>query len=323
MRLSSLLVLPVSVGAFIRGLSFYGYEVEHSDLMCRWKHPIAWHLEKIKSLGFNTIRLPFSWDFVQKADWSSIDEFFYEVQRLDLNVTLDFHRIHKTHQSAKPYDDTVSFDSFLQAWKTILSRYQQVPQLTTIDIFNEFQNTTAWQEWNNLARQIVSYVENEFPLRFSYLVGGYAWGGNLKFIDLSDLPYHKDRLFYTIHKYHFSDVEPLEDAWNYSFGDHKLVVSVGEFGYESTDPKQKDWMKRFMNWLLANKIHDTYWWTYSWNSDGTGGILANSDCETVDWDKMNLLKSFWDRTEGEEKRYLRGLTWEPNVVFAVSNNTGC
>ena len=299
-----LLTLPALSGAVIRGLSWYGYEVEHSDLMCRWQNPISWHLQNIKSLGFNTIRLPFSWDFIQKGDWTSMDEFFSEVQKLDLNVTLDFHRIHKEHQSAKPYDDVVSFDSFLKAWETILLRYQHVPQLGMIDIFNEFQSGTAWQEWNNLARQIVNYVENKFPGRFSYMVGGYAWGGNLKFVDLSDLPFHKERIFYTIHKYHFSDKEPLEDSWDYSFGDHKVVVNVGEFGYMSDDPKQKEWMQRFMNWLVINNIKDTYWWTYSWNSGDTGGILLDSGCTNVDWDKMNLIKDFWRRSE-ESHRNLR------------------
>jgi hypothetical protein len=146
-------------------------------------------------------------------------------------------------------------------------------------------------EWNNLARQIVNYIESKFPDRFVYYIGGVSWGGDLHFVDLEDLPY-SDRIRYTIHKYYFSDSEPYEEKWDYSFGEHKLVVNVGEFGYLSDKPNEVSWAKRFMNWLLSKHIRNTYFFTWSYNSQDTGGILL-TDCTTVDEDKMGLLRNFW------------------------------
>ena len=109
-------LLPTLALGMIRGLSFFGLETEHEDLMCTWQHPVDWHVAQIKQLNFTHVRVPFSYDFVVKNNWRYLDEFFDSVERHDLKVALDFHRLDKTHQSAKPYDDRVTFDMFLAAW---------------------------------------------------------------------------------------------------------------------------------------------------------------------------------------------------------------
>ena len=60
----------------IKGINWFGFETEYKDLMCTWAHSIDWHLHKIKEVGFNYIRLPFSLEFVQEGNWSQMDEFF-------------------------------------------------------------------------------------------------------------------------------------------------------------------------------------------------------------------------------------------------------
>eukprot|EP00952_Eustigmatos_sp_NYUAD-ZCMA_P014067 55214-Eustigmatos_ZCMA.PRE.2 len=220
-----------------------------------------------------------------------MDIFFDEVVKHNISVVLDFHRIDNSHQSAKPYTDTVTFDMFLAAWKTILTRYENNSQLISADVFNEYELDNV-HEWNNLARQIVSYIEKEFPDRFSYFVGGVSWGGNLHYVDLEDLPY-SDRIYYTIHKYQFSDTEPLEEHWLWSFDiAHKVRVVVGEWGYISSNQHEVDWAHRFVKWLKSKSITNTYFWTWTFNSGDTGGILLE-DCETVDTTKMALLYDYW------------------------------
>lgn len=285
-----LFFLP-TISAIIRGLSTFGMETEYMDFMCSWAHPIDWHVSKIKELGFTHLRVPFSYDYVTSSDWHSLDTLFDAAYNEDLNVTLDFHRLEKTHQSAKPYNSRVSFDMFLDAWWTILDRYRDYPNLEALDIFNEYQSDN-YEEWNNLARQIVSFIEAFYPDRYKYYVGGTQWGGNLQFVDLSDMGC-SDRIYYTIHKYHFSDTEPLEEAWNVSFGSQKWIVNVGEWGFMSDHPDQVDWANRFVDWLLSVNIRDSYFWCYSWNSGDTGGLLKE-DCTTIDEVKMDLLRRYWE-----------------------------
>lgn len=291
--LSTLFLLPLIATAqtIIKGITWFGFETENRAPMCLWSNDMDWNLRKMEELGFNSIRLPFSYQFIQENVWWEMDKFFGKVQNYNLSVVLDFHRLENTHQSAKPYTNEISFDMFLDAWRVILQRYQNNSRLVAVDIFNEYQSDN-YMEWNNLARQIVNYIESKFPKRFIYYIGGVSWGGDLHFVDLEDLPYSK-RIFYTIHKYFFSDTEPFEERWDYSFGEHKLIVSVGEWGYMSNQPNEVAWARRFVNWLLSKRIRNSYFFTWSYNSGDTGGILLG-DCTHVDQDKMKLLHSFWD-----------------------------
>lgn len=282
----------------IKGINWFGFETEYKNLMCTWSHDIEWHLKKIKNVGFNYIRLPFSLEYVEEGNWKYMDEFFEKSRELELDVVLDFHRLHSTHQSAKPYDNMYDFDDFLNGWKTILDRYKDYENLRAVDIFNEYQSGN-YVEWNNLARQIVSFIETNFPERFQFFVGGTNWGGNIHNIDLSDLAYH-DRIRYSIHKYWFSDTEPYEGKWNYSFGDHKPVINVGEWGYMSDVPSEAQWAERFVEYLRQHDLKDTFFWTWSHNSGDTGGILMETsksrtgqDCTDVDYKKMLLLHHLW------------------------------
>jgi endoglucanase len=279
-----------TTNAVIRGINTFGLETEYMGFMCDWAHPIEWHIEKIASLGFNTLRIPFSHDFVRTSDFAAMDEIFFQAEKYDLNISLDFHRIHKTHQASKPYDEQVSFDQFLESWKIILARYEASKNLIYVDIFNEYQSDN-YVEWNFLARQIVSYIEHEFPERFSFFVGGTVWGSDLHFVDLSDLPY-KERIFYTIHTYWFNSHEPFEEWWDYHFGPYKNIVSVNEWGYISSNSNEVDFAERFVEWLISKDIHDSYFWSWSPNSGDTQGILKD-DCTAVDENKMNLLKVLW------------------------------
>lgn len=275
----------------IKGINYFGFETEYKNLMCTWSNNIEWNVQKIKEIGFNYIRLPFSLEFVQEANFQNMDIFFEESRKLNLNVVLDFHRLHSSHQSSKPYDNRYSFDDFLEAWKTILKRYESYENLKAVDIFNEYQSDN-YVEWNSLSRQIVSFIESEFPERFIFFIGGTNWGGNLHHMDLTDLAFH-DRIRYSIHKYWFSDTQPYEPKWDYSFGDHKPVVSVGEWGYMSEVQSEVEWAEKFVNYLIKNELRDTFFWCWSPNSGDTKGILLDN-CSTIDQDKMALLHRLWN-----------------------------
>ena len=276
----------------IKGLNWFGFETEYFNLMCTWANDIDWHIHNIQELGFNYIRLPFSVEFVQRGDFSEMDRFFYSIQQTDIKVALDCHRLHSTHQSAKPYDNIYSFDTFLDSWRIILDRYKDNRNLKAVDIFNEYQSDN-YVEWNSLARQTLNYLEVHFPGRFEYFIGGTNWGGNLHYVNVEDL-YFSDRVWYSVHKYWFSDTNPYTDKWAYTFSELSLpVINIGEWGYKSESAQETAWAELFVDYLREKNIRDTFFWTYSFNSHDTGGILLY-DCTNVDEDKMKLLHRLWE-----------------------------
>lgn len=274
----------------IKGINWFGFETEYKNLMCTWKHDIEWNLKRMKEFGFNYIRLPFSMEFVRDANWEQMDIFFEKSKELGFDVVLDAHRITSYRQSEKPYDNNFRFDDFLNGWKTILDRYKDYDNLKAVDIFNEYQSGD-YVEWNYLAKQIVNFIENNFPERFDFFIGGTNWGGNIHNMDLSDLPF-QNRIYYSIHKYWFSDSPPYEEKWNYSFGDKELK-NVGEWGYMSEVQSETEWAENFVKYLKKNNVKDTFFWTWTDNSYDTKGCLKE-DCETIDYKKMLLLHHLWE-----------------------------
>lgn len=273
----------------IRGTNWFGFETEAADLQCIWSHDLDWHLKRMKDVGFNWIRLPFSLQYVQAGNWEKMDAFFEKAKEHNFKIVLDCHRLHNNRQSPKPYDNTYPFDSFLNGWKTILERYKDYENLTQVDIFNEFQSGD-YKEWNSLATETLLFIENEFPDRFLYMVGGVNWGGNLRGVEVK-VPF-SERVTYSIHKYSFSDTPPYPEKWKYSFGSHTDQMNVGEWGYMTEIKSQVDWATQFVKYLKDNQIRDTFFWTWTQNSFDTKGILT--DCTNVDYQKILLLHNLWE-----------------------------
>jgi hypothetical protein len=207
-----------------------------------------------------------------------MDEFFDLTHQKNISVLLDFHRLEKTHQSPVPWNDKYSFDDFLYGWDTILERYSSYDNLKGVDIYNEYQGSDI-RLWENVMRHSINHIEERYPNRFDYVVGGYNWASSLNGFDLGI-----ENVIYSIHKYPFQS-----DSWDWAFGDLDRNIIVGEWGFLS---HEIEWGEAFVDYLIEKDIRDTFFWTWSWNSGDTGGILKE-DCETVDWDKMNLLRRLW------------------------------
>lgn len=290
-----LLFLPV-VNGVIRGLNMYGLETEHGSLACDWVSTYDEMLNNAQKLGFNTIRLPFSHDYLHYTNMSTMDSFFEAILKTKLDVVLDFHRIVNYQQSPKPYDDQHPFRMFLDDWLFILNRYQYNSHLVGVDIFNEYQGDDV-DEWNQLATWTVQTIEEAFPLRFYYMVGCRMWGSNCNNVHV-DLPY-QHRIFYTIHRYNWHGGNTW-DNWDQQFGFIKgPKMIVGEYGAKNI-PNQMDWLDTFLDYLKDRNITDSFFWTYAISSD-TDGIYKD-DCKTLEIEKMNLLWKYWDY---KPKRYLR------------------
>lgn len=303
-----LLRVGVGYGNMIKGMNYYGLETPSRDFVCGWQHRPSYYLAKLDELGFNSIRLPFSLEYVRAGNFEKMDEFFDAIKKHPhMNVTLDMHRVFSSHQGPTPTENWITMDMFLSGWKTIIDRYKMNPQLYGIDVFNEYQGTDS-NYWNGVLRTIVNDIEAHVPNRFEYFVGGTRWGGDIHDINLESLPF-SDRIHYTIHKYIFSGSGfNRQDDWNESFGQFKDIpgkVSVGEWGFKSDRWDEVNWAKEFVGYLKEHDIRNTYFWTIAHSGD-TGG-LWHDDCENIDMDKYEIIKSLWDSDKRESSsNHLRG-----------------
>ena len=288
MRVKWLLPFLSLVKASIRGFNIYGLETPRKDFVCSWQHPVSWYIDKLADLNFNSLRIPISYEYVMENQCYKLQELFEATRKHpQMSVILDMHRIFSEHQAYSPEEKWVTLDMFIDAWKTILHKHKDEPQLKGVDCFNEYQGTNS-NYWNQVTRKIVVELEKEFPERFFYLVGGTNWGGNIHDMNLEDLEF-RDRIYYTIHKYHFSGND--ERDWDYSFGSFPEKVIVGEWGFKTQVYHEKDWAIRFTDYLVKRDIKDNYFWTTAHSGDTDG--LWYDDCENINWEKLDIIKKLW------------------------------
>jgi endoglucanase len=286
-----LLILPLrGVWGELRAINVYGLETELGDLQCSYVRPSPYYIEQVDKMGFNSIRLPFSAEYVNKNDWTKMDIVVQKAQELNLTIILDYHRTYSGHQG--DWYET-NLQSFLDVWAKVLGRYSKYSNIGYVDLYNEFQQPNDKVEfWNDIMTQSILYLEDMFPFRFNWVVGGTNWGGNIHGINI-DIPYMNDRIYYTIHKYWFSSTGDYEHDWDYSFGNHPPdKIIVGEFGWIEGDAKQDKWIDVFLAYLKKRGIKNTAFWNLTWQSGDTQGILKEN-CLTIEENKLSKLQQFW------------------------------
>jgi endoglucanase len=275
-------LLPFTASSQIRGVNFYGIETPLGDTTCSWKYPLSYYLDFLVEQGFNSIRLPFSYEYVKTSNLHSLDNFVNYGSYKNMSILLDFHRVHTHYQSGNPFDD-ISIQEFVECWTTLLDRYVNNTSVYGLGLFNEYQGIDG-KYWSEIMKQVIDKIELTQPKdRWIYLVGGTQWGGNLEDINLEGLPY-SNRIRYEIHKYHFSGKPPND--WDLTFGKFKDKVIVGEWSIN-----RDDWDDLFISYLLKNNITDNYYWTIS-NSYDTINIWRD-DCETINYDVLTKIKKLW------------------------------
>lgn len=321
--LSLLTLLPVVVSGYTRGVSFFGFETSAKAVHMLWCNPLQFHINKIAEIGFNTIRVPISEDLIM-SDWDNtypqegiinpnypeahmksievLDYLFDLTAGKNISILFDIHRLNTDSQAPKPFlDNTVyTFVRFMDAWVKLLDRYHTRWNLMGIDPFNEYQSDD-WNDWSNLAAITINHIEAKFPDRFNYYVEGDRWGGDLSGVKNKPVNISANvnpRVFYSVHKYWFSDQGCVWDqncliqSWNFSFGYLGDRVMVGEWGYISSDNWQTQWANWFVDYLKTRNIHDTYFWSWNFDSGDTKGVLLE-DCNNVNQDKVELLHRLW------------------------------
>lgn len=274
----------------LKCMNFYGLETQRMGLVCDWAHPFQWYLDRlVKDLGVNTIRLPFSYELFKYHPLDLMDNFVRECKTRNIRVILDWHRTWNTHQGPVP-EEGIDRSEFINTWIKILERY---PDVYGIGIFNEIQ-TDDFDYANNLHKEVITAIEQRFPGKFVYFAGCPRWGGDCHDMKLDDMPTW-NRTYIEVHKYIFSGASDLQD-WEKSIprsipSDHWFV---GEVGWKQEIQKEREWAERFLAYLNSRNITNVCAWTIAHSGDTEG--WWKDDCETFQWDKAALLRSFWVAT---------------------------
>jgi cellulose 1,4-beta-cellobiosidase len=246
-----------------------------------------------------------------------------------MRVILDRHRPDSGGQSELWYTSSVSEDTWIANWKALATRYKGNQTVIGADLHNEPHNgksTTSgscWgcgdtkRDWRLAAERAGNAILKVNPDWLIIVEGVDSvpdaevagwWGGNLSGVAKAPVRLDKpEKLVYSAHEYAnsvfhqtwFDDPKFPENLpaiwdkqWGYIDKQTTAPVLLGEIGSTLQDPKDVQWLKKLMAYLVTGTtgMNFTYW-SLNPNSGDTGGIL-NDDWTTVNQTKQSILQPY-------------------------------
>ncbi|NUR30102.1 MAG: cellulase family glycosylhydrolase [Catenulispora sp.] len=195
----------------IAGINWFGFETGNFVVHGLWSRDYKNMMDQMKSLGYNTIRLPYSDDIFKGTSPNSIN--FYQMNSdlqglnslqvmdkivnyagsIGLRVILDRHRPDQGSQSALWYTSSVSEATWITNMKALATRYQGNTAVVGIDLHNEPHDPACWGcgdtsiDWRLAAERGGNAVLGVNPNLLIFVEGVQTfngssdwWGGNLQ-----------------------------------------------------------------------------------------------------------------------------------------------
>ncbi|MEU1164209.1 cellulase family glycosylhydrolase, partial [Streptomyces sp. NPDC005921] len=148
----------------IAGINWFGFETANYVVHGLWSRDYRSMIDQMRSLGYNTIRLPYSDDILKSATVPNSIDFsngknadlqgLNSLQVMDrivayagqdgLRVILDRHRPDAGGQSALWYTSSVPESTWIADLKALASRYAADPTVIGIDLHNEPHDPACW-----------------------------------------------------------------------------------------------------------------------------------------------------------------------------------
>ncbi|MFF9117151.1 cellulase family glycosylhydrolase [Streptomyces massasporeus] len=218
----------------IAGINWFGFETANHVVHGLWARDYKSMIDQMKSLGHNTIRMPYSDDILKPGTMpDSIDtdgkntdlRGLTSLQVLDrivayagqsgLKIVLDRHRPDAAGQSALWYTASVPESTWITNLKALATRYKGNSTVIGIDLHNEPHDPACWgcgdtsRDWRLAAQRAGNAVLSANPELLIMVEGVQShngvngwWGGNLmgvaQYPVQLDVP---DRLVYSAHDY--------------------------------------------------------------------------------------------------------------------------
>ena len=218
----------------IAGVNWFGFESTTMAPHGLWTRGYKDMMDQMVSLGFNTIRLPFSSEMLHTAaapngiDFSKnpdlqglsalqvMDKIVDYAGQVGLKIILDHHRSEAgagTSDNGLWYDAQHSQAEWISDWQMLAARYAHNPTVIGADLHNEPYNGT-WgdggpNDWMAAAEHAGNAIGAANPNWLIFVEGigtyqgqSYWWGGNL--MGVKDHPVELDvanKLVYSAHDY--------------------------------------------------------------------------------------------------------------------------
>ena len=219
----------------IAGVNWFGFETGNHVVHGLWSRDYRSMIDQMRSLGYNTIRLPYSDDVFKSTtvpdsiDFSGgknadlrglnslqvMDKIVAYAGQDGLKVILDRHRPDAGGQSALWYTSSVPESTWIADLKALAARYQGQDTVIGIDLHNEPHDPACWgcgdaaTDWRLAAERAGNAVLSVNPSLLIFVEGVQTyngvsgwWGGNL--MGVAQYPVRLNvagRLVYSAHDY--------------------------------------------------------------------------------------------------------------------------
>lgn len=217
----------------IAGINWFGMETSNYAPHGLWARNYKDMLNQIQSLGYNTLRLPYSnqlfdagstpggIDFNLNPDLQGLtglqimDKIIGYASQLGLRIILDRHRPDSGGQSALWYTSAYPESRWISDWTMLAQRYANNPMVIGADLHNEPHSPACWgcgdtsTDWRLAAQRAGNAILAVNPNWLIFVEGidtyngdGYWWGGNLE--GAAQFPVQlnvANRLVYSAHDY--------------------------------------------------------------------------------------------------------------------------
>ncbi|MET9613842.1 cellulase family glycosylhydrolase [Kitasatospora indigofera] len=218
----------------IAGINWFGFETANYVPHGLWSRDYKSMIDQMKSLGYNTIRLPYSDDIFKGTSPVSVNtsggmnadlQGLNSLQVMDkivdyagttgLKVILDRHRPDSAGQSALWYTAAVPETTWINDLTALATRYTGKPAMIGIDLHNEPHDPACWGcgdttvDWRLAAERAGNAVLAANPKLLVFVEGNqsfngssYWWGGNLQGAGQYPVRLNvPNRLVYSVHDY--------------------------------------------------------------------------------------------------------------------------
>lgn len=246
-------------------------------------------IQYLKSVGFNTIRVPIHYKFFTPGNtegFALLDRVIDWSRKAGLYVIIDMHAA-PGGQTGANIDDSIGYpwlfeDAQAQAdtidtWKRIAAHYRDNPTVLGYDLLNEpIPHFPQLAKYNAalepLFRRIVAGIR-EVDTNHVVILTGAQWDSNFAVLGA---PFDKNAM-YTFHKYWTAPTQEVIQQYLDYRDRYNVPVWMGESG-ENTD----EWIAQFTKTLESNEISWTFW-PYK-KMDATSSIVSFS--RPAHWDDI-------------------------------------
>ncbi len=222
----------------ITGINWFGFETGNHVFHGLWARGYQSALDQIKTLGFNTLRIPYSNAMLRAGAATSsinfalnpdlqgltplqcLDKIIDYCGQIGLRIFLDRHSANADGYLNENVwfiggDAYYTEQRWIDDWVMLATRYAGNPTVIGADLFNEPKRTATWgnstplTDWNKAAERCGNAIQAVNPNWLIIVEGveqsggqSYWWGGNL--MGVATLPVTlnmPNKLVYSIHDY--------------------------------------------------------------------------------------------------------------------------